>query len=69
MSSESKKGYLKILAIILIFFIVLFFRSRVCERVIVNGQSMEPNFKDSTPFLWPHCLLDRFRKPLFAGTL
>ena len=47
MSIESKKGYLKILAIILIFFIVLFFRSRVCERVIVNGQSMEPNFKDS----------------------
>lgn len=45
--SESRKGYLKILAIILIIFMVLFFRSRVCERVIVNGSSMEPNFYDS----------------------
>lgn len=45
--SESRKGYLKFLAIILIIFMVLFFRSRVCERVIVNGSSMEPNFYDS----------------------
>lgn len=45
--SESRKGYLKILAIILIIFMVLFFRSRVCERVVINGSSMEPNFQDS----------------------
>ena len=44
--SESRKGYLKILAIILIIFMVLFFRSRVCERVIINGSSMEPNLQD-----------------------
>ena len=45
--SESRKGYLKIVAIVCLVIIILFFRSRVLERVIINGQSMEPNFYDS----------------------
>ena len=44
---DSTKGFLKIFGIIFAMMLVLFFRDKVCERVIINGQSMEKNFHDS----------------------
>ena len=44
---DSTKGYLKIFGIIIVMMLVLLFRKNICERVIINGQSMEANFHES----------------------
>ena len=41
---DSRTGYFYFFGVIVLVIAVLFFRAKVCERVIVNGPSMQPNF-------------------------
>lgn len=47
LDSESKKGFFYFFATIVVVAFVIYFRSNICARVIVNGPSMQPTFHEN----------------------
>lgn len=58
---ESQKGYLKLLGIFFLLGFVLLFRNNVCERVIVNGVSMAPTFRQDE-ICWVNKISDKYER-------
>lgn len=44
---QSRQGYKKMIVLLVVFSFILFFRTVIMERIIVNGDSMSPTLSDS----------------------